>query len=226
MFLNPQPEDPARPDAQPLETGAGVYEIHSVKAAIRLDQFISYAGIAAGRLLLVGAGESLQAEASRRGFQVVSLSTSELEEYTGNDGMGSFVGCILYCALERTSDPLGCLATVRSVLSPGASLMVIAATLDSRTARLFRSAWWEFKRHNRYYFTADTMQSLLIKGGFGDPVIMPDDSVVSLQYMRRKLSTLPNAWGYRLMRLVNAASPAFVRNRAFRFLHSRLIFMV
>src|SRR5262249_4219076 len=140
--------------------------------------------------------------------------------------VGSFVGCILYCALERTSDPLRCLGTVRSLLSPGTSLMVIAATLDSRTARLFRSSWWEFKRHNRYYFTADTMQSLLIKGGFGDPVIMPDDSVVSLQYMRRKLATLPNAWGYRLMRLVSAASPAFVRNRVFRFLHSRLIFMV
>ena len=226
MFLNPQPEGPAGLDAQPLGSGNGVYEIHAVNAATRLEQFISYAGIAAGRLLLVGASEPLQAEAGRRGFQVVSLSASELEEYNGKGGAEPFVGCILYCALERTSDPLGYLGIVRSLLSPGASLMVIAATLDSRTARLFRSSWWEFKRHNRYYFTADTMQSLLIKGGFGDPVIMPDDCAVSLQYMRRKLSTLPNRWGYRLIQLVSAASPAFVRNRAFRFLHSRLIFMV
>ena len=70
------------------------------------------------------------------------------------------------------------------------------------------------------------MQSLLIKGGFGDPIIMPDESVVSLQYMRRKLATLPAAWRYRLLRLIIAASPGFVRNKAFRFLHSRLIFMV
>jgi glycosyltransferase involved in cell wall biosynthesis len=55
---------------------------------------------------------------------------------------------------------------------------------------------------------------------------MPDDCMVSLQYMRRKLAALPAAWRYRLLRLVTAISPAFVRNRAFRLLHSRLIFLV
>jgi glycosyltransferase involved in cell wall biosynthesis len=54
---------------------------------------------------------------------------------------------------------------------------------------------------------------------------MPDESDVSLQYMRRKLATLPAAGRYRLLRLLIAASPGFVRNKAFRFLHSRLIFM-
>jgi glycosyltransferase involved in cell wall biosynthesis len=44
--------------------------------------------------------------------------------------------------------------------------------------------------------------------------------------MRRKLATLPPAWRYRILRFLMAASPSFVRNRAFRFLHSRLIFMV
>jgi|HubBroStandDraft_6_1064221.scaffolds.fasta_scaffold01711_4 hypothetical protein len=225
-FLNPQPEAPVPSGAKPLEAGEGAYEIHAANAATRLDQFVSYAGTSAGRLLLVGAGESLQAEAGRRGFEVVSLSPMELEDHRTKDGDGSFAGCILYCALEQTSDPLACLAIVRSLLSPGGCLMVIAPTLDSRTARVFRSTWWEFKRYNRYYFTSDTMQSLLIKGGFGDPIIMPDDYVVSLQYMRRKLATLPPAWRYRLLRLVIAASPGFVRNRAFRFLHSRLIFIV
>jgi glycosyltransferase involved in cell wall biosynthesis len=232
MFLNPQPEASAVSAATPLETGAGIYEIHTANAAARLNQFISYSGISsyagtsAGKLLLVGAGASLQAEAGKRGFEVVSLSPVQLEDHGINAGAGSFAGCILYCALEQTSDPLACLAVVRSLLSPDACLMVIAPTLDSRTARLFRSSWWEFKRHNRYYFTADTMQSLLIKAGFGDPVITPDDCVVSLQYMRRKLAALPPAWRYRLLRLMMAASPGVVRNRAFRFLHSRLIFMV
>jgi hypothetical protein len=225
-FLNPQPEAPATSGVEPFETGAGVYEIHAAKAVSRLDQFISYAGISQGRLLLVGAGQSLQAEAARRGFEVVSLSPAEFENCDLNGDLAPFAGCILYCALEQTSDPRACLARVRSLLVPGGSLMVIAPTLDSRTARLFRSSWWEFKRANRYYFTTDTMQSLLLKSGFGDPVIMPDDTVISLQYMRRKLATLPAAWRYRMLRLVTAASPGFVRNRAFRFLHSRLIFLV
>jgi hypothetical protein len=225
-FLNPQPESSAASAAAPLETGTGVYEIQLANAEARLDQFISYSGASKGRLLLVGADASLEAEARQRGFEVLSLTPPELEDYALNGGAGSLNGCILYCSLEQTSDPLACLAIVRSLLSPSGCLMVITPTLDSRTARLFRSSWWEFRRHNRYYFTADTMQSLLIKGGFGDPIITSDDCVVSLQYMRRKLATLPPAWRYRVLRLLMAASPGFVRNRAFRFLHSRLIFMV
>jgi hypothetical protein len=224
-FLNPQPEAPAPSGVEPFETGAGVYEIHAMNAVSRLDQFISYSGISRGRLLLVGAGQSLQAEAGQRGFEVESLLQAELETYGPNGKLEPFVGCIMYCALEQTSDPLACLDNVRSSLVPSGSLMVIAPTLDSRTARLFRSSWWEFKRANRYYFTADTMQSLLLKSGFGDPVIIPDDTVISLQYMRRKLATL-TAWRYRILRLLTAASPGFVRNRTFRFLHSRLIFLV
>jgi Glycosyl transferase family 2 len=223
-FLNPQPEASVPSSTEPIEAGEGVYEIHAAKAAARLDQFTAYAGASAGRLLIVGAGESLRIEAVRRGFEVVSISAAELQDYEV-DCDGCFDGCILYCALEQTNDPLACLAVVRSLLSPSGCLMVIAPTLDSRTARLFRSSWWEFKRHNRYYFTSDTMQSLLIKSGFGDPIITPDDSVVSLQYMRGHLATLPIAWRW-LLRLLTAASPSFVRNRTFRFLHSRLVFMV
>jgi len=225
-FLNPQPGRDEPSGAELLEAGEGIYEIHAENAAARLDQFISYAGVLSGRLLLVGAGRSLQAEAVRRGFEVICFSPEELEQHVPEDGAGSFAGCILYCALEQSSDPFAFLGVVRSMLSPDASLMVIAPTLDSRTARLFRSAWWEFKRHNRYYFTTDTMQSLLVKAGFGDPIIVPEDVVVSLQYMRRKLTTLPPAWRYRLLRLLIAVSPGFLRDWEFRFLHSRLIFMV
>jgi glycosyltransferase involved in cell wall biosynthesis len=224
-FLNPQPEESSLSDVEPVE-GADVYEIHAANAAARLDQFTSYTGSPPGRLLIVGTGESLKLEAIRRGFEVVSISAAELPDYDAGEETCYFAGCILNCALEQTSDPLACLSLVRSLLLPGGCLMVIAPTLDSRTARLFGSTWWEFKRHNRYYFTADTMQSLLIKSGFGDPIITPDDCVVSLQYMRRKLATLPATGRWRLLRLLTAASPSFVRNRAFRFLHSRLIFMV
>ena len=225
-FLNPQPEPEECSGSTPVEAGGGVYEIQAANAATRLEQFICYAGSASGKLLMVSAGESLKAEAVRRGFEVVSVTPAELEDDELKNDVSSYTGCILNCALEQTTNPLACLETIRTLLSPGGSLMVIAPTLDSRTARVFRSTWWEFRRHNRYYFTSDTMQSLLIKASFGDPIIMPDDSVVSLQYMRRKLATVPAAWRYRLLRLILAASPGFLRNKAFRFLHSRLIFMV
>src|SRR5215469_8656093 len=73
-FLNPQPEASVVEDPKPVESGDGIYEIHAANGTALLDQFIAYAGTAAGRLLLVGAGGSLQAEAALRGFEVVSLS--------------------------------------------------------------------------------------------------------------------------------------------------------
>ena len=71
--------------------------------------------------------------------------------------------------------------------TPSGVVMVIAPTVDSRTARLFRSAWWEFNAGNLHYFSADTLQSLLIKTGYGDPIIDGDDSAVSLEYFRSKI---------------------------------------
>ena len=70
-FLNPQPEASKVSGAESREADADVYEIHAANAATRLDQFISYLGTSTGRLLLVGAERSLDAEAARRGFEVV-----------------------------------------------------------------------------------------------------------------------------------------------------------
>jgi len=66
----------------------------------------------------------------------------------------------------------------------------------------------------------------LLKAGFGDPLIMPDESVVSLQYMRKRLATLPPRLRYRLLSMLLALSPGFLRHRAFRFLHSRVAVIV
>ncbi len=86
------------------------------------------------------------------------------------------------CSIARSSVyriRSACSATSSASSSPRV-VMIIAPTIDSRTARLFRSAWWEFNSRNLHYFSADTLQSLLIKNGFGDPIIDGDDSAVSL----------------------------------------------
>ena len=92
--------------------------------------------------------------------------------------------------------------------------MVIAPTIDSRTARLFRSAWWEFNAGNLHYFSADTLQSLLLKSGYGDPIIDADDSAVSLEYFRAKIPAISSAF-YRgapaAARVGDAAVPAASR---------------
>ncbi len=84
--------------------------------------------------------------------------------------------------------------------------MIIAPTIDSRTARLFRSAWWEFNSRNLHYYSADTLQSLLIKNGFGDPIIDGDDSAVSLEYFRSKIPAVSSGFYRRSLSVLVWAS--------------------
>ncbi len=223
MFLNPQPVHEGMASDKATSAG-GIYELQSANASRRLEQLLEYAGIQTGRVLIVSDEEFLAAEARRRGLDALSLTTAEIAngglEHLAHSG---FDACLFYCTLQAVNDPLTALILVRSVLSRTGVLMVISPTLDSRTARLFRSRWWEFTARNKYYFSVDTLQNLLLKAGYGDPVVARDESVVSLQYFRQRLATLPPRFAYQTLRFGLAFSPSFLRDRAFRFLHSRSI---
>jgi hypothetical protein len=227
LFLNPAPaggptEDPAVP---PMP--ASVYELHAANAISRLDQLLAYAGPGLRRLLMVANDAFLSEEAARRGLEVVAISIAEVEGgRLAALQEGPFDGAVFYCTLERLADPEASLAAVRERLVPEGALMVIAPTLDSRMARLFGSAWWEFTPRNLFYFTADTLQSLLLKSGFGDPVIGADEASVSLEYFRAKIPGISSAFYRGASRLLLGASPSFLRRRAFRSLNSRRVVLV
>ena len=227
MFLNPQPEGYSDSRVVKDISDTRINEIYSTNAATRLDQVLSYSGLEGGRLLLIGGDDVLEEGSRSRGFSVTRLSAAEFEDIPAMDwSEGEFDSCILLSSLQTLRDPLAALKTVRRLLKPEGTLMAVCPALDSRTARMFRSSWWEFSKRNRYYFSRDTLQSLLLKAGFGDPLIMPDESVVSLQYMRKRLATLPPRLRYRLLSMLLALSPGFLRHRAFRFLHSRVAVIV
>jgi len=220
LFLNPQPGSLAEERATAPE-GNGFFGIYEANAGERLKRLIAYSGLQDGKVLLVGADTHLTAQAHRRNIEAVSYTAVEFELLRPTQLAGPFDACVLFCALERMRDPLAVLQLIRSTLKENGSLMVVCPTTDSRTARLFRSSWWEFSRTNLFYFSVDTLQSLLIKAGFGDPIIAPDRSLVSLNYLQRKLVESQNTVGwYRLLRLVTLLSPV-LRNKAFRMLHGR-----
>jgi hypothetical protein len=229
LFLNPQPgptdggTDPAA--APPMQSS--VYELHAANAASRLDQLIAYAGAGLRRVLMIANDDFLTVEAGRRQLDVVSMSGRQVE--AGALAMlapAPFDAAIFYCTLERLSDPEEILKDVKRRLTPGGVVMVISPTIDSRTARLFRSAWWEFNASNRHYFSADTLQALLLKSGYGDPIIDTDDCAVSLEYFRAKIPAVSSGT-YRLcLKWLVRATPSFLRRRAFRSLTSRRVFLV
>ncbi len=226
LFLNPQPAGPA--SGEPISASAGpeLTDVYKTNASERLDQFIAYSGLRNGRLMLIGADSHLAAEARKRGFEAFTFSAAEFELTAPDELPQQIEACVLFCALERMADPLSTLKIIRRALTDEGSLMVISPTTDSRTARLFKTSWWEFNRTNLYYFSVDTLQSLLIKAGFGDPIIAPDRTLVSLNYLQRRLASNPETLKrHGFLRAAASLSP-FLRNKAFRFFYGRTRFMV
>ena len=228
LFLNPQPD---RAGTETAEAGPplmqeSVYELHASNAESRLDQLMAYTGGRPERLLMIANDTFLTEAARQRGMDFVSLTTDEVEAsaFAGLPS-GGFDAAVFYCALERLSDPEAVLVALRRTLTASGVVMIIAPTIDSRTARLFRSAWWEFNAGNLHYFTADTLQSLLLKTGYGDPIIEGDDSAVSLEYFRSKIPAVPSGWPRTLLKLLVSATPGFLRRRAFHSLNSRRVLL-
>jgi glycosyltransferase involved in cell wall biosynthesis len=226
LFLNPQPRDiGVEEGVAPLESHV-LTEIYQANAAERLEALIAYSGIRGGSLLLIGADAHLSAEANKRGFEVYAFAPRDFESIANDELPNTVDGCVLFCALERMKDPLSALRTIRAALGRNGCLMVISPTTDSKTARLLRTSWWEFNTANLYYFSVDTLQNLLIKAGFGDPIISPDRSLVSLNYLRQRIAANPGRWQRsRWLRQILSLSPVF-RNKTFRLLYGRTRFLV
>ena len=229
LFLNPPPS--IGDDDETVNREIGLADgpqpgPDETNAAERIVQFMRYAGISAGRLLIAGADSFLVREAQRRSYQVVAVSSGQLEDGTlDTEAAEDFDGCVLFCSLERTSNPKAVLETVRRLLRRDGVLMVVAPTLDSPAARRFGAAWWEFRRRNRFYFSVNTLQNLLVKTGFGDPIVEPDRSLVSLEYLRNRAPIDPSRFRRSAVKTLASVSPNSLRRYPFQFAQSRTVFL-
>lgn len=226
LFINPQPDPaPVRRSTPAIESNT-LSRVYAANAVERMRELIAYSRKREGKLLLIGADTHLSAEARRIGFEVYDYSASQFESLSPAQLPASIQACVLFCALERMRDPLAKLQMLHGLLDVGGCLMVISPTTDSRAARLLRTSWWEFNQTNLFYFSVDTLQSLLIKAGFGDPIVAPDRSLASVNYLRERLAENPHlSRRFRLLRNAMSLSPMF-RNSTFRPLHGRTRFLV
>jgi hypothetical protein len=218
LFLSPQPEEPLA--AEFAEEPSELDEITEAKAAGRLRQLIAYSGTRGGKLLLIDAKAPLLAEARRMGFEVSSFSGDEFASAPVQQFAREMNGCVLM-SLESAKDPLGVLQRIRCALKEDGSLMIVAPTIDSQAAKLFRASWWEFRRKNLFYFSVDTLQNLLLKAGFTDPMILPERSLVSIHYLKQRLKSMPRNVYSRAIHAAAWLSPGFLHHKTFRLFHSR-----
>ena len=226
LFLNPQPGTSFSLEPGPPPESTRLDSLYEANAAERIRQLVSYSGFERGNLLIVGDDAHLSAAAKKTGFDVFTMAVREFETLEYPELPVAVDACVLFCALEKMSDPLRALQNVRRMLKDDGSLLVLSPTTDSSTARIFRTSWWEFNRSNRFYFSTDTLQNLLLKAGFGDPLIVPDHSFVSLNHLRQRLRQNPRGLRrYRLLRALTSLSPV-LRDKAFRLVHGRTRFFV
>jgi hypothetical protein len=222
LFLGPQPAVRQEPPREPAEANHAE-AVCAANAAGRIEYLLRYTGLRRGRLLAVGADRYLIAASGRAGFTVCAIAAQDFEAARQDQLPAEIDACILFCALEKFADPAAALRRIRGMLTAEGALMVVAPATDSPMARFFGPSWWEFNRANRFYFSVDTLQSLLVKCGFGDVAFTPDRSQVSLRYLRERIAGLPRAARrHRLLQRILWLSP-IPRGKPFRLMYGRVV---
>ena len=136
-----------------------------------------------GRILDVGtAAGAFLAAARGRGWQVegcepnawlaewgsrhygIPIRTGEL--FDQSFAPGSFDVVTLWDVIEHTPDPTRVIRTVRDLIRPGGLLVVNYPDIGSWIARALGRRWPFLSSVHLYYFTRETMRSLLERHGF------------------------------------------------------------
>lgn len=157
--------------------------------ASRLKTMESLLPVGARRILDIGAGPGGFLRAARdRGWEGLGFEPSEQacrhcvgtlglnvrqEFFTGHTdlGAGSFDAVHMSDVLEHISDPLAMLRAVRRVLRPGGACCVAVPNDFNPIQTALRrdrgfSPWWVSTPDHINYFTFDSLQRLLERGGF------------------------------------------------------------
>jgi hypothetical protein len=139
-----------------------------------------------------------------RDFEKAIISTQPLD------------AVIFLYQLEKCSFPGRALDKAYDLLKPHGRLMVIAPSLDSRSAQFFGDAWTEWRTENKYYFDNTTVQSLLWKYGFNEIQLDKDLRWYTLAHINDRASNFPKTWITRTINLVYRLLPSSLHNIYFR----------
>jgi SAM-dependent methyltransferase len=252
MRLNPQPTDEelARTYDSTYFAFSGDSEgqqhSSSLKASTAdhyLDLIEAYAGSTlSGRLLEVGCGHGdflMRAAARSLSVTGVEFSPDAAQIAAARAGGQCRVLCgdirqamapgekfdyvVFADVLEHVRDPRGFLRDVHSVLKADAIVAVIVPALDSRSARLMKTKWMEFKPEHLWYFSSATLKRVLYSEGFGALKIAPARKTLSFDYIAEHFERYPVEPFSAMISLARRLMPRFLRRFPFRLTASGIV---
>jgi len=153
--------------------------------------------------------------AQAHGIQIVRhLTISEFENTVFTEENVDAV--IFIYQLEKSLFPQKVLSKAHDLLRPEGSLLVVTPSLDSRSARFFRSAWTEWRPENIYYFDNTTIQSLLWKSDFNKIQLDKDLRWYTLAHINERAEGFPKTWITRSINLAYRVLPSSLHGIYFR----------
>src|SRR5262245_31924736 len=125
---------------------------------------IDAAAIRGPVLLVARPQDSLIELLQHRGLSIGAIAGED--DFGPSDWSQVYEAAVVSDALMRVPDPRLTLAKVRKHLKAGAPLILSVPLLDGSQARLMGRSWHEWQPANRWYFTRETLNLLLLSVGF------------------------------------------------------------
>jgi hypothetical protein len=199
----------ARPDRRLLWTDD---ETERDAARRHLD-LLRRRSMGSGPILLVAPPDPAFAEAARRHGHAVARHVSVRDIEDGSDLGGPYASVVILNQIEKSADPVAMLKSIRACLEPGGLLLVALPSFTSWPARFFADQWTEWRPENLFYFDGSTIQSLLLKAGFGDVWVETDRRLYTLAHVRDRAAAFPRTALTRLIALGSRLVPSALQHR-------------
>jgi hypothetical protein len=166
-------------------------------------------------LVVADAQDHLIKLLQERGLQIGGVVATE--DFGSADWGKTYDGAIVSDVLMQVLDPHLTLTKIRKHLAPGAPLLLSVPLLDARQARLMGRAWHEWQAGNRWYFTRETLNLLLLSAGFEHVWFSPERRSYSLDTLSARMQGNSEAasWAQRVEG-IRRLLPVRVRQREFR----------
>ena len=187
-----------------------------VEAFIRyLDTLKAYDPSASRIMLVAPFNQIFSTIAQKKGMEIVqNFTISDFEKKTIETVVVDAV--IFLYQLEKSNAPQTTLQKAYDLLKSKGTLLIIAPSLDSRSARFFGDAWTEWRPENKFYFDDTTIQSLLWKCSFNEIRLEKDLRWYSLAHINDRASSFPKTWLTRSISLAYRLLPSSLHKIYFR----------